>query len=116
VPPVGTCLDLIVCGPGPTLPRGPTPSEVIQNPGSLVAMDLGVTELGLPGYPGMSSPPVKWMQVEGSAELVCSCVVAAGRLLQEAMAMVGQDILLPIWVSKSGRKIYLSFYSSLQVS
>jgi hypothetical protein len=38
-------------------------------------------------------------QVEGSVEQECSQVVATDRLLREAMAMVGQDVLHPIWVS-----------------
>jgi hypothetical protein len=37
--------------------------------------------------------------VEGITEQACSRVMALDKLLQEVMAMVGQDILHPIWVS-----------------
>jgi hypothetical protein len=36
-------------------------------------------------------------------------------LLQEAMAMVGYDILHLVWVSLKKEKIYLSFSDSLRV-
>jgi hypothetical protein len=37
--------------------------------------------------------------VEGNEELVCSWVATTSLLLRETLAMVGWDVLHPIWVS-----------------
>jgi hypothetical protein len=99
VPSGGTCLDLVVCNPSPSLPRGIALGEAVQAPESLATVDPGITVLGLSGFPGTPSPPVSWMQVEGSAEQACSGVAAIDKVLWEVMVMVGLDILQPIWVS-----------------
>jgi hypothetical protein len=87
--PRGHLLDLVVHSPNPSLPGGPAPGEMTQASKSLSVVDLGVIKLGLSGYPGASSPPVGWSQVEGSAEQACLRVATADKLLWEAMAMVG---------------------------
>jgi hypothetical protein len=97
-------LDLVACSLGPCLPGGTSPGEAVQAYGSLSTMDPGVTELGFPSYPGMPSPPVSWKQMEGSAEHTCLWVPVVDRLLREAMAMVGRDILHPIQVNLKRRK------------
>jgi hypothetical protein len=93
VPKGGGHLDLEVCSPGSSMPGGIALGDAVPAPGSLSAMDPRAVELGSPGYSDTLSPPISWRQVEGSAELACSRVAATDRLLQEAMAMVGQDIL-----------------------
>jgi hypothetical protein len=97
--PGGICLDLAVCGPGPTQPRSQALGEEVHAPGSMSMVHPGVIELGLPGYLGAPPPPVSWRHVEANAKQVCSWVATMDRLLLEAMAMVGRDILHPIWVS-----------------
>jgi hypothetical protein len=96
---VGACLDLDVCSPSPSLPRGIIPGDAVPSLGSLGAMDSGVAEMGLPGYPGAPSPPVSWRQVEGSAEQSRLRVATTDRLLREAMAMIVCNVLHPVWVS-----------------
>jgi hypothetical protein len=56
----GGCLDLVVGSPSPSLLGDTTPCDVVPNLGSLGAKDPGVTELWLPGYPNVSSPPISW--------------------------------------------------------
>jgi hypothetical protein len=58
VPPRGTCLDLVVHGASPSLPRALPLGEAVQAHASLTAVDPGVAELGLLGYPSASSPPI----------------------------------------------------------
>jgi hypothetical protein len=65
----------------------------------LSVVDPRVIGLGLTGFPGTSSPPISWRHVEGSVEQACSWVAIVDRLLREAMAVVGRDILHPIRVS-----------------
>jgi hypothetical protein len=85
----GLCFDLMVHSSGPSMTGGTAPSDLVLAPGSIGAVDKGVTELGLPCYPGSPSPPISWGQVENSAEQACSWVAAMDRLLREVMAMVG---------------------------
>jgi hypothetical protein len=58
--PPGGCLDLEVGSPSPSLLGDTTPCDVVPDLGSLGAKDPGVTELWLPGYPNVSSPPISW--------------------------------------------------------
>jgi hypothetical protein len=106
----GGGLDLVVCSLGPSLPGAGI------NPRVLGCCGSGVVELGLLGYPDMTSSPASWRQVEGSAEQVCSWVAVVDRLPWEAMAVVGRYILQLVWVVFKERKIfYLSFTSSFWV-
>jgi hypothetical protein len=52
------CLDLVVSSPGPSLLGSTAPGDAILAPGSLGAIDSGVTKLGLLGYPYVLSPAV----------------------------------------------------------
>jgi hypothetical protein len=52
----GGGLVLGVCIPGPTLHRGVALGDAVRALGSLGAVDLGVTELGLLGYLDAPSP------------------------------------------------------------
>jgi hypothetical protein len=94
--PRGPCLNLVVCGLSPSLPGSIALGDMVPAPKSLSAVDLGVMELWLPGYPSAPSPPISWRQVENITEQACSQVAAADRLLRKAMAMVGHDFLDPI--------------------
>jgi hypothetical protein len=73
--------DLVVRGPGSSPPGEATLGDAILATRSLDIADPRAIELGLPGYPGASSPPANWMQVEGSVELPCSRVAATSQLL-----------------------------------
>jgi hypothetical protein len=54
--------------------------------------------------------------VEGGAELACSHVTTAGRLLQELLARIGRDVMSPVPVSPiEGQKLYLTFSDPLWV-
>jgi hypothetical protein len=48
----GPHMDLVMCNLGLSLPRDADLGDVISAPGSLDVEDLGVTKLGLLGYPG----------------------------------------------------------------
>jgi hypothetical protein len=101
----GPCLDLDVCSPSPSLPRGAIPGDAVPTLGSLGATDLVVDETKLPGYPGAPSPNVSWRQVEGSVEQACLRVVITDRLLREAVAMIICNVLHPIWVSLKKKRL-----------
>jgi hypothetical protein len=90
-------LGLVVHSPGPSLPRSIAPSNAVLAPGVLGAVDPRVAELGLSGYLDVSSLPVSLRQVENNVEQACSWVAATNKLLWEAMDMVSQVILHPIW-------------------
>jgi hypothetical protein len=49
--------DLVVGGLGSSPPREAALADMILATRSLDIADSGATELGLPGYPGASSPP-----------------------------------------------------------
>jgi hypothetical protein len=81
------------------MPGGIAPGDAVSALGSLGVVDPWVAELGLSGYTDSLPPPVSWGQLENNAELACSRVPVVDRLQWEVMAMVGRDILHPIWVS-----------------
>jgi hypothetical protein len=89
MPSGGACLDLVVCNLSPSLPRIIAPGDAVPAPWSLEVMHPRVTELGLPSYLSVLSPPVSWRQVEGCVEQACSQVAAVDKLLREVMAVVG---------------------------
>jgi hypothetical protein len=45
VPPEGPCMDMVVCSPSPSLPRGTAPSIAIPSPESLGAGVAGLPQL-----------------------------------------------------------------------
>jgi hypothetical protein len=54
-------------------PRRPVPVGGRKHtPATSNTADPWPIELGLPGYPSVSSPPANWRPVEGSTELACS--------------------------------------------
>jgi hypothetical protein len=61
-----------VSGLGSTLPGDAASGDSTLAPGSSNTADPWPIELGLPGYPSVSSPPANWRPVEGSTELACS--------------------------------------------
>jgi hypothetical protein len=68
-------------------------------------MAQGNAELGLLGFPRAPLLPTSWEQVAGAVKLACSQVETLRWLLQEMLAMVGQDVLKLARVSlKMGRK------------
>jgi hypothetical protein len=89
----GLCLDLMVCSPVPSMPGSTAWGDAVPTLKPLGVADLGVTELGLPRNPDLLSPPTSRRQVGNSVEQACSRVTATDRLLREAIAMVGRDIL-----------------------
>jgi hypothetical protein len=54
--------------------------------------------------------------VENNVEQACSWVAVADMMLQKTLAVIGWDILHPIWVSLKKKKVYLSSYGSLWVA
>jgi hypothetical protein len=89
----GLCLDLMVCSPVPSMPGSTAWGDAVPTLKSLGVADLGVTELGLLRNPDLLSPPTSRRQVGNSVEQACLRVTATDRLLREAIAMVGRDIL-----------------------
>jgi hypothetical protein len=53
----------------------------------------------LPSSLDSASPPINWRRVESEAELACSLVTTAERLLRQALASVHHSILHPVQVS-----------------
>jgi hypothetical protein len=92
----GPCLVLVVHSAVPSMPGGIAPGNAVPATGFFGAVDLGVAGLELSGSPNSPSPHVSWGPVENSAEHACSWVTTTDRLLREAKAMVGRDILHPI--------------------
>jgi hypothetical protein len=62
-------------------------------PGSSDVVVLKNEELGVPGFPRLPLLPTDWGKVAEGTELACSQVTSARRLLREALAMMGQDII-----------------------
>jgi hypothetical protein len=91
--------DLVVRGTGLGTPRRIDPSDAIPALGSSGIGGLGITRLLLLGTPDSSSPSIEWRQVEDNVEYACSQVTVVKRLLREALASVGQNILHLIQVS-----------------
>jgi hypothetical protein len=73
--------------------------DAASTPGSLGAMSPWLPGSCLPGSFGSVSLPVNCRQVENEAEFVCSQVATAERLLHDALASFGCNILRPVWVS-----------------
>jgi hypothetical protein len=61
-------------------------------PGSSDVVVPGNEEFRLPGFPCAPSAH-RLGQVAGGAELACSQIMTACRLLQETLAIVGRDVL-----------------------
>jgi hypothetical protein len=92
---------------GSRQPRDAAPAGTIPAPGSSDIVDSGAIELGLMCYPRVPPPHSSWMQVEGGMELTCLWVAAVGRLLQETLATVSQDILQPAQARSTTEKRFL---------
>ena len=94
ISPVGTSPGLeIVPFPGTSSAEGPLPILPGQAPESFDGSGWGALAPGEPACSRGARSPASFGRVEADAELACSQMAAASRLMREAITLVGQGVL-----------------------